>query len=265
MNLPEAVRRLAAEERGLVLVTGGAGSGKSTTLAAMVDHINKTRPVHILTIEDPIEYLHRDQTASVSQREVGPDTHDFTTALRAALRQDSDVILVGEMRDTETIDIALKAVETGHMVLSTLHTTDAATTVNRLIGMFPAEEQNRARVRLADALRGIISQRLMGRADSRGRIAVCEILVGTATVREHIREGRDAALRELMARGGNQAGMQTLDQHLTDLYQQGVITLDAARAAARNPGDLQEEQGFGAVAADFQPINGANEEEPQLE
>jgi twitching motility protein PilT len=262
MNLPETVRKLAEEERGLVLVTGATGSGKSTTLAAMVDHINKTRPVHILTIEDPIEYLHRNQMASVSQREVGPDTYDFKTALRAALRQDPDVILVGEMRDTETIDIALKAAETGHMVFSTVHTTDAAKTVNRLIGVFPAEEQNRARIRLADALRGIVSQRLVGRADGKGRVAVCEVLVGTSTARDHIREGRDGALIELMTKGGSQYGMQTFDQHLIRLYRDGVITLDAAKSAATSPGDLMQELSFGASAAEFQP---SGEEQLQLE
>ncbi|NNE43238.1 MAG: PilT/PilU family type 4a pilus ATPase [Gemmatimonadetes bacterium] len=263
MGLPATVRTLAEEERGLVLVTGATGSGKSTTLAAMVDHINRTRPVHILTIEDPIEYLHRHQTASISQREVGPDTSDFKTALRAALRQDPDVILVGEMRDIETIDIALKAAETGHMVFSTVHTTDAAKTVNRLIGVFPSEEQNRARIRLADALKGIISQRLLPRANGGGRVAACEILVGNATVRDTIKEGRDAALRELMEKGRAQYGMQTFDNHLIDLYKGGEITLEAAKAAATSPGDLMQELNFGDAAPAFE---GAEQEaEPLLE
>jgi twitching motility protein PilT len=245
MNLPDAVRTLAENERGLVLVTGATGSGKSTTLAAMIDHINRTCPVHILTIEDPIEYLHRNNVGSISQREVGTDTNDFKTALRAALRQDPDVILVGEMRDTETIDIALKAAETGHMVFSTVHTTDAPKTVNRLIGVFPADEQNRARIRLADALRGVVSQRLLRHADGKGRVAACEILVVNPTIRDHIKDGQDGKLRELMEKGGSQYGMQTFDQHLLRLHKEGRITLEAAIAAATSPGDLMQELQFG--------------------
>lgn len=245
MGLPEVVGTLAELERGLVLVTGATGSGKSTTLAGMIDRINRSRQVHILTIEDPIEFLHNHQVASVSQREVGADTRDFTTALRAALRQDPDVILVGEMRDTETFDIALKAAETGHVVFSTVHTTDAAKTINRLVGMFPAEEQTRARVRLGDALGGIISQRLLRRADGKGRIAACEILVANETVREHLKEGRDSrGLKDLMERGRKQYGMQTFDQHLLELHAAGAITLETAIAAATSPNDLQQALNF---------------------
>jgi twitching motility protein PilT len=246
MQLPATVQKLAEEERGMVLVTGATGSGKSTTLAAMIDHINRTRAVHILTIEDPIEYLHNNRTASVSQREVGPDTQGFKTALRAALRQDPDVILVGEMRDMETIDIALKAAETGHMVFSTVHTTDAAKTVNRLIGVFPAEEQNRARLRLGDALKGIVSQRLLPKADGKGRVAACEILVATATVQDHIKEGRDSQLKEVMERSGTQYGMQTFDQHLIEHFRAGRITKEAAKAAASSPADFEKELEFGS-------------------
>lgn len=245
LGLPDPVRQLAEHERGMVLVTGATGSGKSTTLAAMIDHINRTRSVHILTIEDPIEYLHRHQVGSISQREVGPDTTDFKAALRAALRQDPDVILVGEMRDTETIDIALKAAETGHMVFSTVHTTDASKTINRLVGVFPSDEQNLVRVRLADALRGVISQRLLPNADGKGRVAACEILVATAAVRDTIREGRDAALKEFMEKGGTQYGMQTFDHHLVKLYRAGRITLEAAKSAATSPADLVQELEFG--------------------
>jgi twitching motility protein PilT len=253
MQLPASVRKVAEEERGMVLVTGATGSGKSTTLAAMIDHINRTRAVHILTIEDPIEYLHTNQQASISQREVGPDTQSFKTALRAALRQDPDVILVGEMRDVETIDIALKAAETGHMVFSTVHTTDAAKTINRLVGVFPTEEQTRARMRLGDALKGIISQRLLPRADGKGRVAACEILVATPTVQDHIREGRDANLKELMERGGMQYGMQTFDQHLIEHYRAGRITKEAAKAAASSPADFEKDLEFGSGQVDAPP------------
>jgi twitching motility protein PilT len=181
---------------------------------------------------------------------VGPDTQSFKTALRAALRQDPDVILVGEMRDVETIDIALKAAETGHMVFSTVHTTDAAKTINRLVGVFPTEEQTRARMRLGDALKGIISQRLLPRADGKGRVAACEILVATPTVQDHIREGRDANLKELMERGGMQYGMQTFDQHLIEHYRAGRITKEAAKAAASSPADFEKDLEFGSGQVD---------------
>lgn len=245
MGLPETIRKLAETERGLVLVTGATGSGKSTTLAAMIDHINRTRRVHILTIEDPLEYLHQHQMASISQREVGPDTSDFKSALRSALRQDPDVILVGEMRDTETIDIALKAAETGHMVFSTVHTTDASKTINRLVGVFPSDEQNNVRIRLADALRGVISQRLLPQAQKGGRVAACEILVASAAVRDAIREGHDNQLKEYMEKGSSEYGMQTFDHHLIELYRSGRITLEAAKTAATNPDDLVQELEFG--------------------
>jgi twitching motility protein PilT len=212
----------------------------------MIDHINATRPVHVLTIEDPIEFLYSNKIAQVSQREVGPDTRSFTTALRAALRQDPDVILVGEMRDPETIDIALKAAETGHMVFSTVHTTDAAKTIGRLIGVFPPEEQQNVRLRLADNLRGVISQRLLPRSDGKGRVVAAEILIATPTVQDHIRDSRDhGSLEDLIERGGDQYGMQTFDQHLHELHAAGAITIDVAKSAATSPDNFQQQLDYG--------------------
>jgi len=246
LGLPERAKGLADEERGLVLVTGATGSGKSSTLAAMIKHINETRSVHVLTIEDPIEFLHRNKRASVTQREVGTDTKSFTKALRAALRQDPDVILVGEMRDPETIDIALKAAETGHMVFSTVHTTDASKTVGRLVGVFPPEEQQAVRLRLADNLKGIISQRLLPRTDRKGRVVAAEIMVSTKTVQEYIKDPlKSGELKDLIERSRDQYGMQSFDQHLTDLYRRGIVALEVARAAASNPSDFDRAMSFG--------------------
>jgi twitching motility protein PilT len=246
LELPARIQGLAEEERGLVLVTGATGSGKSSTLAAMISHINKTRSAHILTIEDPIEFLHKNKRASVTQREVGTDTESFTKALRAALRQDPDVILVGEMRDPETIDIALKAAETGHMVFSTVHTTDASKTVGRVVGVFPPEEQQSVRLRLADNLKGVVSQRLLPRIDGKGRAVAAEIMVSTKTVQEYIKDPQKSAeLKDLIERSRDQYGMQSFDQHLTDLYRKGVIALDVARAAASNPSDFDRAMSFG--------------------
>ena len=246
LGLPERVRGLADEERGLVLVTGATGSGKSSTLAAMIDHINRTRPAHILTIEDPIEFLHTNRRASVSQREVGSDTHSFTEALRAALRQDPDVILVGEMRDAETIDIALKAAETGHMVFSTVHTTDAAKTVGRLVGVFSPEEQPAVRLRLADNLKGVVSQRLLPRDDGKGRAVACEVMVATKSVQELIKDpARTGELKDLIEKSRDQYGMQSFDQHLTDLYRAGTVSLEVALSAATNPSDFERALNFG--------------------
>jgi twitching motility protein PilT len=250
LGLPPRVRGLAEEERGLVLVTGATGSGKSSTLAAMIGHINQTRPAHILTIEDPIEFLHKNQRASLSQREVGPDTRTFTSALRAALRQDPDVILVGEMRDPETIDIALKAAETGHMVFSTVHTTDAAKTIGRLVGVFPGEEQHNVRLRLADNLKGVISQRLLPRADGKGRAVAAEIMVVTKTVQEYIKDAeKTGQLKDVIERGADQYGTQSFDQHLSQLYRAKVITLEVAKAAASNPSDFERALNFGDAGA----------------
>ena len=246
LGLPPVVKSIAGLERGLVLVTGATGSGKSSTLAAIIDHINKNDKLHILTIEDPIEFLHRNQQSSISQREIGTDTSSFAHALRAALRQDPDVILVGEMRDLETIDIALKAAETGHLVLSTVHTVDAPSTIQRLVSVFPAEEQTFARLRLADSLKASISQRLLPRADNRGRALALEIMVQTKTIQEYIRDpSRTSLMKDVLEKGRDQYGMQTFDMHLIALYRSNVINLETAVSAASNPSDFQRALNFG--------------------
>ncbi len=259
LGLPRRVEALAGEERGLVLVTGATGSGKSSTLAAMIDHINQTRSAHILTIEDPIEFLHTNKRSSISQREVGPDTRTFTTALRSSLRQDPDVILVGEMRDAETIDIALKAAETGHMVFSTVHTTDAAKTIGRLVGVFPSGEQHGARIRLADNLKGVISQRLLPRVDRPGRAVATEIMIATKTVQEYIKDPERAGdLKDVIERGRDEYGMQSFDQHLTQLYHDGIVDLQVARAAASNPSDFERALNFSETAPAKEPASDAS-------
>jgi len=235
------ITQLALEPRGLVLVTGPTGSGKTTTLAGMVDHINTHRECHIVTIEDPIEVLHRDSLSMINQREVRLDTEDFAVALRAAMRQDPDVILVGEMRDVETVKAALSASETGHFVMSTLHTTNAQETVARIIDFFPPHEQKQVRLALAGALRGIICQRLVPRADGQGRCVAMEIAVNTGRVADAIADpDKTSTLTELITEGGFY-GMQTFDQHLTVLIRDGVITLDDAMSASSNPHDLTVE------------------------
>ncbi len=239
LGLPQVLKTIAGNDRGLVLVTGATGSGKSSTLASMIDHINRTENLHILTIEDPVEFIYKNIKSSISQREIGPDTENFAIALRAALRQDPDVILVGEMRDTETIDIALKASETGHLVLSTVHTTDASRTINRLVSVFPAEEQAMVRMRLADSLRATISQRLLPKADGKGRTVALEIMVQTKSVEQYIREDRTSELKDVIEKGRDMFGMQSFDQHLSQLYRQGVISLETAQSAATNPADFQ--------------------------
>ena len=241
LDLPPVLASLALEPRGLVLVTGPTGSGKTTTLAGMLDHVNATRECHIVTIEDPIEVLHFDKMAMVNQREVRVDTEDFVTALRAAMRQDPDIILVGEMRDHETVKAALAAAETGHFVMSTLHTTDAAETINRIIDFFPPYEQKQVRLALAGALRGIICQRLVPRADGNGRVVVMEIAVGTGRLVEAIADpDKTSSLPELIAEG-TYYGMQTFDQHLVALVGAGTVTLEAALAASTSPHDLTVE------------------------
>jgi twitching motility protein PilT len=239
LGLPPVLQKISEEVRGLVLVTGVTGSGKSSTLAAMIDHINHSRSVHIITIEDPIEFIHNDVKARISQREVGTDTENFNAALRAALRQDPDVILVGEIRDHETIDIALKASETGHLVLSTLHTPDAGKTLGRVLALFPPEEQELVRYRLADNLKATISQRLLQRADGKGRVVALEIMIVTGTVKDWLLQmDKPSAIRDIIEKSRLQYEMQTFDQCLTDLYKGGLITLEAAKAAATHPADF---------------------------
>jgi twitching motility protein PilT len=245
LALPPVVKTMAEYERGLVLVTGVTGSGKSSTLAAIVRQINETTRAHILTIEDPIEFLHEDKLSRITQREIGPDTGNFAQALRAALRQDPDVILVGEMRDTETIEIALKAAETGHLVLSTVHTTDAAKTISRLCDAFPAEAQHAVRHRLAENLKGTISQRLLPKAQGKGRAVAAEIMVSTESIKEFIADpNRTNEIADYLAKNRDIYGTQSFDQHLSELYRNGVITLDVAKAAASNPSDFERALSF---------------------
>jgi twitching motility protein PilT len=240
LYLPKIIEKICDEARGLVLVTGVTGSGKSTTLAAMIDRVNAQRPEHIITIEDPIEYLHRDKKGFINQREVEVDTSSFSTALRAALRQDPDVVLVGEMRDLETITTALHAAETGHMVFSTLHTLDAVETINRIIAVFPPPEQKQIRLQLAATLKAVVSQRLVKRADGAGRVPAVEVLMSTAYVREClITPEKTRNIREALAAGTSQYGMQTFDQSLYDLFFQGLISYEVALENATNPDDFK--------------------------
>jgi twitching motility protein PilT len=241
LGLPEIIGGLAMEPRGLVLVTGPTGSGKTTTLAGMIDLINTQRECHIVTVEDPIEVLHSDKRSMVNQREVRVDTADFSTALRAAMRQDPDVILVGEMRDQETVKAALAAAETGHFVMSTLHTVDAAETVNRVIDFFPPHEQKQVRLALAGSLRGIICQRLVPRADGQGRCVVMEVAVNTGRVADAIVDPEKTSTITQLVREGGFYGMQTFDQALVALIRDGVITLEAAMHASTSPHDLTVE------------------------
>jgi twitching motility protein PilT len=237
IGLPDVVRTIADEHRGLVLVTGPTGSGKTTTLAAMIDYINRTKAVHIVTIEDPIEVLHKDAMAEINQREVGNDTRDFLSALRAALRQDPDVILIGEMRDTETVRAAIQAAETGHLVMSTLHTVDATETVNRVIDFFPPYQQQQIRYALAGTLRGIICQRLIPTIDG-SRTPALEILVNNGRIAERIVDPeRTAEIKEVIAEGGYY-GMSTFDQSLLTLVRDGKVTVDAAMKAVSSQHDF---------------------------
>jgi twitching motility protein PilT len=239
LGLPDAVTRLADEVRGIILVTGTTGSGKSTTLAAMIDHINRSYARNIVTIEDPIEYLHRDQRSVVHQREIGFDTSSFAQALRRVLRQDPDVILIGEMRDEETVGTALSAAETGHLVLSTLHTIDAVETVNRIIDFFPPHHHQQVRAMLAGSLRGVISQRLVPTVDGVGRAPACEVLTMTGRVRDLLSNPNETAkLSEVIAEG-SYYGMQTFDQALLTLFQDGRISMEEALKAATHPHDFK--------------------------
>jgi twitching motility protein PilT len=240
LSLPKVMEKICQETRGLVLVTGTTSSGKSTTLAAMVDYINSTRTEHIITIEDPIEFLHRDKKGLVSQREVGVDSATFATALRSALRQDPDVILVGEMRDLETMQTALLAAETGHLVFSTLHTTDATETVQRIIAVFEAAEQKRVRLQLASTLKAVVCQRLVRKSDGIGRVPAVEVLLSTEYIRDCIvTPEKTRLIREALASGASQYGMQTFDQSLYELHTHGLITLQEALANSSNPDEFK--------------------------
>jgi twitching motility protein PilT len=239
LMLPDVVRRLAEEQRGLVLVTGPTGSGKTTTLAAMIDHINHIRACHIVTIEDPVEYLHRDDLAAIEQREVGFDTESFSSAMRVVLRQDPDVIFIGEMRDPETVYAALTAAETGHLVLSTLHTTNATESVNRVVDFFPPHQQGQVRVSLAGALRGTVCQRLVPRLDGRGRVPAVEVMVVNGRIQQAILDPLQTSEIEQIIVDGEYYGMQTFDQALAKYLQQGVIDLREAMNTATNPHDLK--------------------------
>lgn len=240
LNLPPIIKKIIAERRGLVLVTGATGSGKSTTLAAMVDYINQTSTVHIVTIEDPIEFLHRDRRSIINQREVGSDTDSYANALRSALRQDPDVILLGEMRDIETMEIAMHAAETGHLVFSTLHTIDAGESINRVVGSFPPHHQRQIRAQLSAVLKAVISQRLVPRSNGKGRVPAVEVMVSTARVRELIDDpNKTSLLGETIQKGYVSYGMQSFDQSLMSLLKRDLITYEEAVLQSSNPEDFK--------------------------
>ena len=258
LNLPTVVEQIALKPRGLVLVTGITGSGKSTALAAMIQYINQNRSANIITIEDPIEFLHRDNKSRINQREVGTDTATFEQALRRVLRQDPDVLLVGEIRDLPTLDTAMKAADTGHMVFSTLHTTDATQTINRILSFYPPHQQAEVRFLLASALEAVISLRLIPRADKAGRVPACEVLLNTAAVRDNIRDmSKSLNIPELIAEGTIQYGMQSFDQSLMNWYKQGVISYENALYYATNPSEfaLRVEGVAGASDAKWENLN----------
>ncbi|MDQ1402516.1 MAG: twitching motility protein PilT [Actinomycetota bacterium] len=240
LGLPSVVRRLAEEPRGMILVTGPTGSGKTTTIASMIDHINETRACNVVTIEDPIEVLHTDKKAIVNQREIGSDTRDYANAMKRVLRQDPDVIFIGELRDPETVWAALSAAETGHLVLSTLHTTNATETVNRIVDFFPPFQQKQVRLTLASSLRGVVSQRLLERADGKGRTPAVEVMVMTGRIFDRVVEPdqTDETIEDVIA-DGEYYGMQTFDQSLFNLYKNGLVGLRDALAAASHPHDFR--------------------------
>jgi twitching motility protein PilT len=269
LNLPKVIERIAMEQRGLVLVTGTTGSGKSTTLASMIEYINANRTCHIMTIEDPIEFLIRDRRSIVNQREIGVDTQSFSLALRAALRQDPDVILVGEMRDFETIETAITAAETGHLVMSTLHTLDATETINRIISVFPPYQQKQIRLQLASILRAVISQRLVPRADGKGRVPAMEVLVSTARVRECVADkDRTKEIQDAISKGYTTYGMQTFDQSLMHLVKHNLVTYEEALKHVSNPDDFALRfRGIGSTSDgtwdDFEGEGGEDGEKPE--
>ncbi len=240
LNLPPVLRKLADNRRGLIILTGTTGSGKSTTLAAMIDHINSTRPENILTIEDPIEYIHRNKKSIIAQREKGGDTESFVTALRHAFRQDPDVILIGEIRDLETMSIALTAADTGHLVLTTLHTLNAVETINRIISFFPPHQHQQIRLLLSATLKAIICQRLLPRCDAPGRVPAVEVLVTTGAIKEYIVDPlKTSLILEMIESGAIQYGMQSFDQSIMDIYKRGMISYEEALAQATNSDDFE--------------------------
>ena len=240
LGLPPVLAKIASVGRGMILVTGVTGSGKSSTMAALINYINQRENRHILTLENPIEFLHRDSKSSITQREVGSDTSDFKMGLRAALRQDPDVIMIGEMRDAETVDTAIKAAETGHLLMSTLHTPDAQSTILRIVAMFPPEEQEVIRIRLAESLYAVISQRLLPTKTGKGRAVAAEIMINTPAIKDLILDGKNIAeIRDFIVEGREQYGMQSFDQCLADLVAAGTVTFETAKAAASNPSDFE--------------------------
>jgi twitching motility protein PilT len=240
LGLPPVLAKIASVGRGMILVTGVTGSGKSSTMAALINYINERENRHILTLENPIEFLHTDRASSITQREVGSDTPDFKMGLRAALRQDPDVIMIGEMRDAETVDTAIKAAETGHLLMSTLHTPDAQSTILRIMAMFPPEEQDVIRIRLAESLYAVVSQRLLPRRSGKGRVVATEVMINTPAIRDLILDGtRIGEVRDFIAEGKEQYGMQTFDQCLAALVGSGECTFEVAKAAASNPSDFE--------------------------
>lgn len=263
LKLPEIVRELANKERGLVLVTGVTGSGKSTTLAALVNEINLTKKKHIISIEDPIEFVHKDKGCIINQRSVGQDTLSFDKALRAALREDPDIILVGEMRDRETINLALHAADTGHLVFSTLHTIDAKETINRIVSTFPTDEQNRVRLSLAGVIQGIISQRLIPTIDG-GRVAAMEVLVRTPTIEKLIMENRDYEIKDAIEKGKEHYRSQSFDQHILELYNEGIITKEKAKDYATSPSDLELRMSGLSSSKTVKNVNSSKDRESDL-
>ena len=258
LNLPQVLKEFVFKNQGIILVTGPTGSGKSTTLAAMIDHLNENRPLHIITIEDPVEFVHRDKNCTINQREVGFDTRSFSEALKRALRQDPDVILVGEMRDPETITIAMTAAETGHLVFSTLHTNDAKQSIDRIIDTFPPQQQHQVRMQLAMTLHATVSQRLVKKSDGSGRVAIIEIMINTPTIRKMIEESKVGAIDKAIQDSASLYKMQTMNQHLFQRVIEGVITKEDALSVSNNPNDLRimfQTQMPGAQPAAPQPAS----------